>query len=382
MELDNLKKYINGIMSLFQDRRIGQGTKLPNIRFWIHQETNHNNIESSKYWFTLDVLLLNGYLVLEDKSQDFVFLSENGYDYINGDGELNLKVSLYDLLYVKDRLEKEDELYEKLWTIIGQEEKALLYVNGPTFYNSIYPFIKGAHPSYSLYMQSLRDSKKSTSRVSYYRELFKKLPKEAYKGFFDALSEMINEELQSEENSARDPWAEPSATTTNPVGEEHVSQEDLQQPEEGSEQLVSSNCSKRVFISYAHDNNKTKVLKLAHQLKSDGFKVIIDHDLPLGSNLIAFMNDLSNVDRVLVILTPAYKKKAEMNEGGAGYESGIINAEIYKKQDTNKFIPVLFEGSFATSAPSFLQTRLGLDLSNEKDWEVNYKKLVEDLKLH
>lgn len=40
MELDNLKKYIDGIMSHFQDRRSGQGTMLRNIRFWIDRETN------------------------------------------------------------------------------------------------------------------------------------------------------------------------------------------------------------------------------------------------------------------------------------------------------------------------------------------------------
>lgn len=319
-------------------------------------------------------MLFNGYLVFKDKSQDFVSLSENGYDYINGDGELNLKVSLYDLLYVKDRLEKEDELYEELWTIIGQEEKALLYVSGPTFYNSIYPFIKGAHPNYSLYMQSLRDSKKSTSRFSYYRELFKKLPKEAYKGFFDALSEKINKELQNEVNPEGDLELEqPNGITYSFQKLEQVSNNEPQQS-------TSSLPKKKVFISYAHDDNKEKVHRLAKNLRDDGIEVVIDDDLPLGSDLIAFMNNLPNVDRVLVILTPTYKTKAEMKTRGVGYESGIINAEIYKKQDTNKFIPILFEGSFSTSAPSFLETRKGLYLSSDTSWKDNYKKLVEDLR--
>jgi hypothetical protein len=47
---------------------------------------------------------------------------------------------------------------------------------------------------------------------------------------------------------------------------------------------------------------------------------------------------LSQSDRVLVICTENYVRKADAGEGGVGYEQMIVTAELIKNLGTQKFI--------------------------------------------
>ncbi len=100
-----------------------------------------------------------------------------------------------------------------------------------------------------------------------------------------------------------------------------------------------------VFISYSHDSpaHKQWVAKLATKLRGNGIDAILDQwDLSLGDDVTRFMEDrLSSSERVLVICTDEYVRKANEGIGGVGYEKMIVTAELVRNLGTNKFIPII-----------------------------------------
>jgi len=135
-----------------------------------------------------------------------------------------------------------------------------------------------------------------------------------------------------------------------------------------------------VFISYAWDKYKETVLQIATRLQEAGIRILIDQKVPYGADIVNFMNkEIRNCDKCLVFLTPNYKAKAELTKGGVAHEGRIISKEIYKDQDTTKFIPVLLDDSFESCCPDFLFARKGFDfVNNSFDEEIN--RMIEELK--
>ncbi|WP_303317879.1 toll/interleukin-1 receptor domain-containing protein [Flavivirga abyssicola] len=127
---------------------------------------------------------------------------------------------------------------------------------------------------------------------------------------------------------------------------------------------MNENNRKRVFVSYSWDNQEHQewVLNLSKELmKKFGVDIILDQfELSAGKDLTYFMeSSIEKADKVLVILTPNYKLKAENRSKGVGYETSMISQEIFQSPiSTVKFIPILREGSLATSTPKFLKSKI------------------------
>lgn len=144
----------------------------------------------------------------------------------------------------------------------------------------------------------------------------------------------------------------------------------------------STTHSKKIFVSYSWDDEEHKkwVHGLAQQL-SEEFDVRIDVKQPFGTDINAFMEKMvSESDRVLLILTPTYKQKADNRENGVGYESVLISDELYKNQGSTKFIPIVRRGSKEKSYPRYLSNRKGLFMSDDSKFDENFLELVEDIK--
>lgn len=139
----------------------------------------------------------------------------------------------------------------------------------------------------------------------------------------------------------------------------------------------------KVFISYSHDSEEHKewVLKLASDLRGSGLDAILDQwDLVLGSNLPRFMEQgLSSSDKVLVICTDNYNKKSNAGKGGAGYEGQILTAEMYRKQDSVKYIPVVKGATTDPKTPTCLDGRMYMDFTNPDAYDNAFKDLIHDL---
>lgn len=144
------------------------------------------------------------------------------------------------------------------------------------------------------------------------------------------------------------------------------------------------NDRKKVFISYSWDGTEHQewVLKLAQDLISKyGVDVILDQfDLNAGNDMTYFMETaISEADKVLVILTPNYKIKAENREKGVGYETSIISKEILSSPISKiKFIPILRIGDQTTSSPIHLSSKLYHNMTDDKKY---YDRLFELVKI-
>lgn len=89
--------------------------------------------------------------------------------------------------------------------------------------------------------------------------------------------------------------------------------------------------------------------------------------------------EITNADYVLIICTENYKTKADLRKNGVGYEGDIISGEILANHNKKKFIPVLRKGTVFSSILTFLQGKLAIDLSSEKNYSTNFNDLITTL---
>jgi hypothetical protein len=128
--------------------------------------------------------------------------------------------------------------------------------------------------------------------------------------------------------------------------------------------------SPTVFLSYSWDseNHRIWVKYLADYLIQNGINIILDqYELAVGGNMIHFMeSSLEKADKVIILLTPTYKAKAELRNSGSGYEYSLISQELFEIQANNKkFLPILRLGDKSSSAPGFLKSLIYHDMSND-----------------
>ncbi|RLD02734.1 MAG: hypothetical protein DRI32_08420 [Chloroflexi bacterium] len=139
----------------------------------------------------------------------------------------------------------------------------------------------------------------------------------------------------------------------------------------------------KVFISYAwEEDTKNWTREFAARLRSDGVDTILDqwHVIP-GDSLPEFMEkSVSESDFVLVICTPAYKRKSESEHpSGVVYEKGVITGELFVKRNQRKFIPILQKGKWGNAAPSWILAKTYIDLSDDPYSKNNYMDLLRTL---
>jgi hypothetical protein len=151
--------------------------------------------------------------------------------------------------------------------------------------------------------------------------------------------------------------------------------------------MTTTTTAPKVFISYSWKpaTNKQKALSLAERLTGDGIHVIIDEwDLQEGQDKYKFMEQMVNnpeIIRVLIICNKDYAEKANHKKGGVGVESLIISDEVYQKAEQKKFVPIIFErdGTSGAYVPTFVSSRIYIDLSADDIFEGEYEKLIRNI---
>ena len=138
-----------------------------------------------------------------------------------------------------------------------------------------------------------------------------------------------------------------------------------------------------VFISYSWDNemHENWVRQFASDLMANGIEVRLDQwENKHGDDIPHYMNESGKTaDRVLCILTPNYKVKADQLIGGVGYEYRNMTAELFANVLTNKFIPVLREGSPNEAIPTALSGRVYVDMSDDSKYTEKLEELLRDI---
>ncbi|PPT49596.1 toll/interleukin-1 receptor domain-containing protein [Xanthomonas arboricola] len=138
----------------------------------------------------------------------------------------------------------------------------------------------------------------------------------------------------------------------------------------------------KAFISYSHDSQDHKkwVLDFAVRLRNNGIDAMLDQwDLKPGDDLPLFMErGMNSADRVLMVCTDNYVGKANSGVGGVGYERMIVTADLLKKIDSNKVIPLIRQNG-THEVPVFLQSKFFLDFSRPDQFEFSFDELIRTL---
>ena len=111
--------------------------------------------------------------------------------------------------------------------------------------------------------------------------------------------------------------------------------------------------------------------ELSAKLRRNGVDAILDQwDLGLGGDLTLFIeHGTRDSDRVLVICTDSYVRKANAGEGGVGYERMIVTAQLVQDLGTDKFIPIIRQASGEEKTPIFLGARVYIDFTDDSQFD-------------
>jgi len=355
----NLYKYVDYIFSFYEkmDCGVNEGLYLQrsiNADKYHHKASVENRNIVDRMTF---ILCVNDF-IKPDTDYYFFRLTEKGYQYIHGAKDVPI---LPYLRYVVDVQHEAKQFAHDLWLMVGDEEHSPFYINEPLLYNVIASFLPNAksHPEF---IRERKQQYLSIHSLSWIESLLEQISQEYWPNVLDNLSKTIGHEYFPD-------WY----VSDEFVGKTHVK----------SEQTETKDNKKQIFISYNHEDDAFNnwVKQLAHDLEPH-FNVIMDTRCPLGKQWTVFMEEAIKMsDKVLLILTPDYKLKADDRNAGVGYESNIITAEIWHKGDKIKYIPIVRKGSFDEAYPTFLAGANGLDMRDNDCYQENLNRLIEELRI-
>lgn len=131
---------------------------------------------------------------------------------------------------------------------------------------------------------------------------------------------------------------------------------------------------KKVFLSYSWDSKEHKewVIMLANTLRKEyGIDAIVD-DFLLVNNLNKMMvEQITNNDKVVVIVTSKYTEKANTFSGGVGYETELLLS--YIQNNPSKLIVVLKE---QCDKPVYLKSFYHIDFIQNEKFSESLEELV------
>lgn len=136
-----------------------------------------------------------------------------------------------------------------------------------------------------------------------------------------------------------------------------------------------------IFISHAWINAMPdiRVLSFVNYLRENGYEAQCDVMLQQQQTAVSFpemmATSLAKAEKIIVVLSENYKKKADGFEGGVGEEYRYIIGDF--SQRTNRYILVSFDGRSDNIVPEFLRGRDIVDL--KKDKENEYRELFSKL---
>ena len=256
--------------------------------------------------------------------------------------------------------------YNELFDYINHKETSS-YFSGPRFLGIIREF-DTSFPDYNQYMEYRKRKGLNTSRKNYFYDILTVFQEDIRDKIIHRIYEVAKSDeshiTKAEVKIGKDVWGK---ANLNEKKEVVTSSEVIENP--------------KVFISYSWDDEEHKiwVLNFASRLRDNGIEVILDrYELQAGKNIPHFMEkSLEEADKVLVVFTENYKLKADGRNGGVGYEYSILNNDIYKNIAKNsKYIPILKNGTFETSVPSFMQQFIAIDMTDDSQYEEKIKEVT------
>ena len=124
-----------------------------------------------------------------------------------------------------------------------------------------------------------------------------------------------------------------------------------------------------IFISYSEDSKSTeqRIKRISAYLRNRGYTVWCYADLPLGSNIVSFMQKAPQADLILIMGSKKYREKSLQIESYDGKGNGVffedlVLAQLFLSNNSDKIIPIAFERgtSFEESFPPPFSANKGM----------------------
>lgn len=138
-----------------------------------------------------------------------------------------------------------------------------------------------------------------------------------------------------------------------------------------------------IFVSYAYDNplHKERVESFVEMLRQMGFEATMDSLLKSSyPDIDQMMTYGLSLDKIIVVLSPEYKSKADHCKGGVWKEFKMISSDL--EEHPQKYIFVCFDAFNENLKNTILPKRIGnrwiVDLEKGKD--DNYSELIAFIK--
>lgn len=138
----------------------------------------------------------------------------------------------------------------------------------------------------------------------------------------------------------------------------------------------------KVFISYSYDSEEHMqwISDFVAELQRNGVNIIFDQpefiqDQEMTQSIESGVRDS---DRVLVICTDSYVRKANDGEGGVGYEPTIVTRRIVEDFGYNKFIPIIRPMFGEEKTPDFLKEPVYVDFADDTQFDEKFDELLHE----
>lgn len=154
------------------------------------------------------------------------------------------------------------------------------------------------------------------------------------------------------------------------------------------QQLQISPASPTCFISYSWEaaSHSAWIRRLAEALQKGGVYVRWDRwDIQPGTNFPQYMErSIRESTFVLLVCTPTFAERANVGQGGVGYEKTIVSAEMFNApsagpQAHSKFIPILRRGDIEEAIPSYLKSSTFVDMRADEVFEQKLEELLRHM---
>ena len=194
---DIYKQYVDQIFDLFREMELqpGQGKSLLKVRGLLAKETSKERF--NKLYLTMRNLIYTNYLAMSPFDPSLILLTERGERYMEGKEPLELNVELD--LHVDVGNVSVNEAFIRLWDIIGDNQKALFYLDGSTFYEVAQKYIADLPTNYTGYIDIRTSKNQDLSRESWYSELLTRIDSKKRVAFLHDLSLKIKDIYQVDE---------------------------------------------------------------------------------------------------------------------------------------------------------------------------------------
>lgn len=332
------KQIANKLFDLFRSNKCkaGHGVMSNSIRFNILDKLNPK--EAEKFPVVFNGLLNSGYIKFKDESQNFLLLTEKGYNLIYDEEKIAQFLSMPWIIPDKDNVDW-NVSYNILWRAIGVKGECPAYITGPKFYSIASKIDNTIPPSYSQFYDKRKKDGKSLSRVDFFKDIIDKMPVELRYSMYAELQNCIDETRTETQANSISPLDDITLVESPAIGN-------------GSFINVSEKEKPMVYVSYSWSHSE-EMDSICLALETNKILYKRDkNDCGYRQNIKRFEEEIGKGNIVIAVLSDKYLRSIHcMYELSSLIENGYIEDRLF---------PIVYiDGHDASSMQEYLEYWMG-----------------------